>query len=441
MTADILPDRLGQWEATALPLSGDIDHDARLLSEVGDEAAGLMAALPARQARDVQQQRVADRALELSRRIRDVFINLHADRVYDELTNGRRDRLRLPDLAFGAAERFPRLVPTRKQIEAENERIQREKEGLEIDQGIFFRGLLRSPLAGNHLMDTMRMASPRAVELLGRFSRDGSVDLDTLLIERRGRAAHVTFHNDSYLNAEDNELIADMETAVDLSLLDDQVHVGILRGGVMSHPRYRGKRVFSAGLNLTDLRTGRISFIDFLLRRELGYLSKIARGLCPASGRYPVQKPWIAAVDSFAIGGGMQLLLVTDWVIAADDAYFSLPAAREGIVPGVSNLRLGRLAGARLSRRIILGGRKIYAAAPEAAAFCDEVMPSARIDAAIESAARDLDNPAVIANRMMLGLAEEPQDRLREYMAEFAFVQAHRLYSQDVLDKAERGTG
>jgi thioesterase DpgC len=133
------------------------------------------------------------------------------------------------------------------------------------------------------------------------------------------------------------------------------------------------------------------------------------------------------------------LLLVTDWVIAAEDAYLSLPAAREGIVPGVANLRLGRLAGARLSRRIILAGRKVYATAPEAAAFCDDVVPPAGMDAAIEAAVRDLDNPAVVANRMMLGLAEEPQDMLRAYMAEFAFVQAHRLYSQDVLDKVNRG--
>jgi thioesterase DpgC len=57
------------------------------------------------------------------------------------------------------------------------------------------------------------------------------------------------------------------------------------------------------------------------------------------------------------------------------------------------------------------------------------------MDAAVETAASALDNPAVVANRRMLNLAEEPADRFREYMAEFAYAQAVRLYSADVLDK------
>jgi (3,5-dihydroxyphenyl)acetyl-CoA 1,2-dioxygenase len=417
---------------------GNLGDDADLLARTAAETARLISALPPRPARDPGQQDQAAWVLATARHARTAFMARHADRIYDELTRERRDRPVLADLSYAAADRFPGLVPTRAQLAVENQYAQRDKEGLEIDQGIFFQGVLGSPRAGRHLMDTMRMSGARAGELRDQFGRDGVIDLDTVLIERRGRSAHLTVHNDTCLNAEDNQLIADMETAVDLALLDDQVHVGVLRGGVMSHPRYRGRRVFSAGINLAELRAGRISFVDFLLRRELGYLSKIVHGLRPVNGGNPVHKPWIAAVDSFAIGGGMQLLLVMDWVIAADDAYFSLPAAREGIVPGVANLRLGRLAGARLARRIILGGRKIYAAAPDAAAFCDEVVPAAHVDAVVEAAVRDLDNPAVTANRGLLSLAEEPPDRLREYLAEFAFIQAHRMYGRDVLDKVER---
>jgi thioesterase DpgC len=200
--------------------------------------------------------------------------------------------------------------------------------------------------------------------------------------------------------------------------------------------------VFSAGINLVDLGAGRISFVDFLLRRELTYLSKIYRGLLVdrRSGEHgwadrTVAKPWLAVVDSFAIGGGMQLLLVFDRVIAADDAYFSLPAAQEGIVPGAGNLRLARLAGGRLARQVILAGRTVRAAEPAAALICDEVVPAAELDRAVEVAVRQLDNPAVVANRRMLHLAEEPADAFREYLAEFAVVQAIRLYSPDVLSK------
>src|SRR5690606_22192242 len=113
-----------------------------------------------------------------------------------------------------------------------------------------------------------------------------------------------------------------------------------------------GQRVFSAGINLKHLHQGKISFVEFLLRRELGYISKIKRGLLDIDvqlgDRRTKDKPWIAAVDSFAIGGGAQLLLVFDKVIASEDSYFSLPAAQEGIVPGLANLRLAKLTGGRI---------------------------------------------------------------------------------------------
>jgi thioesterase DpgC len=151
-----------------------------------------------------------------------------------------------------------------------------------------------------------------------------------------------------------------------------------------------------------------------------------------------IEKPWVAAVDTFAIGGGAQLLLVFDRVIAGADSYFSLPAAREGIVPGVANLRLPRFAGGRMTRQIILGGRKIWAQEPDARHLFDEVVDPARIDAAVETSVAQLDDEAVVANRRMINLAEEPVDTFREYMAEFALHQVGRIYSPDVIDRTHR---
>ena len=97
----------------------------------------------------------------------------------------------------------------------------------------------------------------------------------------------------------------------------------------------------------------------------MGYEHKMMRGLArpdasiddTASGT--IEKPWIAAVDAFAIGGGCQHLLVMDYVLAAKDAYMTLPARKEGIIPGVSNLRLPRFVGDRIARQAIMYGRRL----------------------------------------------------------------------------------
>ena len=146
----------------------------------------------------------------------------------------------------------------------------------------------------------------------------------------------------------------------------------------------------------------------------------------------------MAAVDGFAIGGGMQLLFVFDHVLAAADAYFSLPAAQEGIVPGAANFRLTRCAGPRLSRQIILGGRRIWASEPAASLVVDEVVEPSGMEEAVERSLGRLRSPAVLANRQMLNLADEPPDEFRRYMAEFAVSQALRLYSEDVIGKVSR---
>ncbi|MEU1885875.1 (3,5-dihydroxyphenyl)acetyl-CoA 1,2-dioxygenase DpgC [Micromonospora rifamycinica] len=431
------------WEAAAPGLSGVLDDDARALAgyvAVGERA---LAGLPPKAGRDGPQRQAADRVHTACRAARRTFLARHVDAVYDLLTDGRTSHLRLPALVRAAAERFPGLVPSTAQMAAERRHVQADKEGREIDQGIFCAAVLRSATAGRHLIDAMLRPTPRALGLLADFRRTGVAELDAVLVERRGHAAEVTFRNAHCLNAEDAGLIADLETAVDLTLLDDQVRVGVLRGGEVDHPRYRGRRVFSAGINLSELRDGAIPLLEFLLGRELGYVNKMCRGLLVdvAAGTWSdrtVAKPWLGVVDSFAIGGGMQLLLVLDRVIAEPDAYFSLPAAEEGIVPGLGNLRLTRLTGARLARQVVLGGRRIPAASAEGRLICDEVVEPQDMRDAIDRAVEELGAPAVAANRRMLVLAEEPLDVFREYLAEFAYAQVLRAYSDDVLAKVER---
>jgi thioesterase DpgC len=405
----------------------------------------LVASLPEPGSRTPEQRAEVAAATDAARAARVRFLDAHADAVYDHLTEDRTAYLSLAELVVAAAGAFPGLVPTEEQLAVERQRPQADKEGHEIDQGIFLRAVLRSPVAGPHLMDAMLRPTPRALALLPDFQRTGLVEMEAVRLERRDGVARLTMCRDDRLNAEDGQQVDDMETAVDLALLDPSVRVGLLRGGEMSHPRYRGRRVFSAGINLKFLSSGDISLVGFLLRRELGYIHKLVRGVLadhPAQWRSPtIDKPWVAAVDGFAIGGGTQLLLVFDHVLAASDAYLSLPAAKEGIIPGVSNFRLTRSTGPRLARQVILEGRRIWAREPEARLLVDEVVEPEEMDDAIERSLERFSGSAVLANRRMLNLAEEAPDAFRAYMAEFALQQALRLYDDDVIGKVGRFAG
>src|SRR5437868_6681124 len=109
------------------------------------------------------------------------------------------------------------------------------------------------------MLNAMLRPTSRALRLLPEFSRTGGADLGSVRVERGNGAARLTMCRDDCLNAEDDRQVDDMETAVDLALLDPEVRVGVVRGAEMSHPRYCGKRVFSAGINLKELHAGGIS--------------------------------------------------------------------------------------------------------------------------------------------------------------------------------------
>jgi thioesterase DpgC len=204
--------------------------------------------------------------------------------------------------------------------------------------------------------------------------------------------------------------------------------------------------VFNPGINLTHLYHGKISFVGFFLTRDLGLVNKLYRGVtgelfAPDEPEHTVEKPWIAAVEAFAIGGGCQLLLTVDHVVAEQDAYFSLPARKEGIIPGAANLRLPRAVGDRLARQAILSERAFPAASPEGALLCDEVVARGAMDEAIERVVARLTSAGTVsaaANRKALRVGEEPLDVFRRYMALFAREQAECHFSPALIRNLER---
>lgn len=367
--------------------------------------------------------------------------------LYEELTDGLTRPLRLAEVAYGAAERHPGLLPTRAQIDAERTRRQSDKAGLEIAQGDFIARVLADPRSGTHLIAAMSEPVPEALAAFERFHRDGSIDLGAMRVDRDGPLGVVTNQNHACLNAEDDASTRAMEIAVDLVLLDDAIEVGVLRGGPATHPKHAGRRIFGAGINLTHLYTGQISLIEFMLDRELGAITKMYRGHGVTSD-LPVQlgaeareKPWVAVVESFAIGGACQWLLVMDRVLAERGTYFNLPARKEGIIPGCANLRLPRLVGERAARQAIMFERAFQADSAAGRLLADEVVAGDEIDAALARSAEQLlsaGTTALVANRRALRAAQEPLDQFRRYMSVYASEQARCLYSPALIENLER---
>lgn len=395
------------------------------------EGRTLLAELPLPGHRDPASAALAQQLCAMLRDRLDPFVGAHAPAMYGELTGA--GRLRLTALIDGATAAYPGLLPGPAARAADLDVPPAERDLADIDLGLFLRAVLRDPEAGNHLLDTLREPTSAAPAAASELERTGRVRLGTVEVERVGCVGHVSLANVDTLNAEDNALMADLELAVDAVMLAPSTLAGVLRGAVMQHPRYAGRRIFSAGINLKHLATGRISFLEFLIQRELGLLSKMVRGLFTPNG--PAPTPWVAVVDGFAIGGGMQIVLAADHVLAAEDAWFSLPAAQEGIVPGMANLRLARVAGTRIARSMVLRGERVAATDPDARPFCDEVLAAGELTERAQQVATELAAPAVAPNKLMLALAEEPQEVFRGYAAEFCAVQATRMYSPDVLGK------
>jgi thioesterase DpgC len=434
------------WRAAEpIGLSG-FPEDAQRYSEFWRRAYDLLAALPRKAARSSAEASAAAAILATVRAAREHFCDAYVTAVYDRLTESRARFLRVDDLAYAAAELVPGLVPTRAQVAVESRSKQGDKNGLEIDQGIFLAHVLADERSGRHLCHAMLLPRPESSELAGKFASDGALDLASCRLERKGRAVHLTASNTRFLNAEDQTTLDAMEAAVDVAILDPLSDIAVLRGGVVDHPKYRGRRVFGAGINLTRLYRGEIPFLWYLVR-DLGYVHKLFRGVArpdalpdDVHGR-GIEKPWVAAVDAFAIGGHCQALLATDFVLAAGDAFMTLPARKEGIIPGAANLRLPRFTGDRIARQAIQYELRLPCDSPEGRLICDEIAPPGEMDAAIDRVVERLTSSGAvgaIGNRRAFRVVEEPLDLFRRYFSVYAREQAYCHFSPALIENLER---
>ena len=392
--------------------------------------------------KDKKEKKKIRSLIEVTKKI---FLNNYADKIYNSITDNRNKFIKIDELVFSANNIVPNLTPSKEQLRIEKNKILKDKEGIETDQGLLLSAVLSNQLEGNHLCHAMLLPSNLALEKKEEFTKNKKVQFDGASIQKFEKHVLVTLENGEYLNAEDERTLLPLEAAIDLAILDKDTDIAVLRGEEAKHPKYAGNRTFGAGINLTHLYQGQISFLWYI-KRDMGAVNKVFRGLAteyygPENSLFPLQeKPWIATLDTFAIGGGCQYLLVMDHIMAENGSYMTLPARKEGIIPGMANLRLWRFTGDRVARQAIQNGLTIHSNSPEGKLICDEIIEKGNME---ESLAKTIDaytNSGVVgsaSNRRAFRIGQEPLDTFRKYMSTYCHDQAYCHFSDALIKNLE----
>ena len=202
-------------------------------------------------------------------------------------------------------------------------------------------------------------------------------------VEVAARVATVTLDRPEALNAISTELAVDLAEAVEPLATDQGVRAVVLTGA--------GERAFCVGADLKQ----RAGFDDhgWFVQREAFRRGFAAVRRCPL--------PTVAAVSGFALGGGTELALSCDLVVAADDATFGLPEVRLGLVPaGGGTQLLVRRVGRSVARDLVLTGRRVGADEALRLGLADRVVPRGEALAAAAALAAKIAGNAPTAVRM-----------------------------------------
>jgi enoyl-CoA hydratase/carnithine racemase len=184
----------------------------------------------------------------------------------------------------------------------------------------------------------------------------------SVLVERDGHIAHLILNRPESLNAIDNTLGEELGAACDSLAADTDVWAIIFRGA--------GERAFCAGADLKARRD--FTPEQWQAQREL--FRRMFKRL------RDVPQPMIAAVHGYALGGGTELAMLADFVVASDDAVFGLTEVSLGIIPGGGGTQsLPRMIGRNRAKELIFSARRIRAAEALDLGMVNHVVPRAEL--------------------------------------------------------------
>jgi enoyl-CoA hydratase len=215
-------------------------------------------------------------------------------------------------------------------------------------------------------------------------------DYETLLIERHGAVTLVRLNRPQALNALNSQLLADLTAAFAAYDADPEQRCLVLTGS---------EKAFAAGADIKEMQAK-------------GFAQMYGENFFAGWERVTAtRKPWIAAVAGFALGGGCELAMMADFILAADTAKFGQPEIKLGVAPGMGgSQRLTRAVGKAKAMEMCLTGRMMDAAEAERASLVARIVPAAELlDDALRTAATiaGMAPLAAMANKEMVNAAFE----------------------------------
>lgn len=213
------------------------------------------------------------------------------------------------------------------------------------------------------------------------------MDYETLIVEKRDEVGVITLNRPQALNALNSTLLKELRHVLASFSRDDSIGAIVITGSA---------KAFAAGADIKEMQS--LDFVDAYLGDFLGGWDDVAS----------CRKPVIAAVSGFALGGGCELAMMCDFIIASDTAKFGQPEITLGVIPGMGgSQRLTRAVGKAKAMDLVLTGRKMDAAEAERAGLVSRVVAQERLmDEAIEAA-----TTIASLSRASVMMAKESVDR------------------------------
>jgi enoyl-CoA hydratase len=211
-----------------------------------------------------------------------------------------------------------------------------------------------------------------------------------IIVETKGRVGIIRLNRPQALNALNRALIEDLTSAIDAFEADDAIGCILMTGS---------DKAFAAGADIKEMADK--TFIEAYLGNFAGDWHAPTRA----------RKPIVAAVAGFALGGGCELAMQCDLIIAADTARFGQPEIKLGVIPGIGGTqRLTRAVGKAKAMDLILTGRMMDAAEAERCSLVARVVPAASLmDEAMKVAdtIANMSLPSVLAAKESVNAAFE----------------------------------